>query len=149
MTTNLLIYTFRTFPLIEDLEEISKDIVVLGKLKTDISKVENMLLLGKYSMILGIAKTNGTSVFETQGVNKYNKSKILTDEKDRYVLNFPEDGYKNIKINDSFTTSFCNWGMYKISNFIEKENLKILHSFVHIKKNDVEILKDYLRENYH
>jgi len=145
---NLLIYTFRTFPWTEDLKEISKDIVILGKLKTDIDKVENMLLLGKYSMILGFAKTNGKSVFETQGVNKFNKNKIVADEKDRYVLNFPKDGYKNIKINNSFTTSFCNWGMYTISNFIEKENLKIVHSFIHIKKSDIEILEDYLKESY-
>lgn len=146
---NILIYTFRTFPWTEDLEKISKDIVTLGKLKNDIKKVEEMARSGKYSLILGIAKANGTSTFETQGVNRFNKNKILLNGPDKFTLDYPEGGYKNIGINSSFTTSFCNWGMYQISNFLENEKLDIDHSFVHIKENDIDLLRDYLEENIH
>ena len=146
---NILIYTFRTFPWIEDLEKISKDIVTLGKLKIDIKKVEEMARSGKYSLILGIARANRAFMFETQGVNRFNKNKILLNGPDKFILDYPEGGYKNIGINISFTTSFCNWGMYQISNFLENEKLDIDHSFVHIKENDIDLLRDYLEENIH
>lgn len=104
---------------------------------------------GKYSLILGIAKANRTSTFETQGVNRFNKNKIFLNGPAKFTLDYPEGGYKNIGINSSFTTSFCNWGMYQISHFLKNENLNIDHSFVHIKENDIDLLRDYLEENIH
>lgn len=147
MSNNILIYTFRTFPWVERLKSISEDVVILGKLKEDIKKVENILLSDKYSLVLGIAKSENNSLFESKGVNQFNRNKIVKDGKDSYTLYYPSNGFNNIKINDSFTTSFCNSSIYQIARFIEIENLKIDHSFVHIKENDIDMLRVYLKEN--
>lgn len=145
MSNNILIYTFRTFPWMERLKSISEDVVILGKLKEDIKKVENILLSDKYSLVLGIAKSENNSLFESKGVNQFNRNKIVKDGKDSYTLNYPSNGFNNIKINDSFTTSFCNWSIYQIARFIEIENLKVDHSFVHIKESDIVLLESYIK----
>jgi hypothetical protein len=59
----LLIYTFRTFPWIEGLKEISENIIVLDKLTEDIYKVEKEINTGKYKIVLGLAKGSKTTVF--------------------------------------------------------------------------------------
>lgn len=140
---NILIYTFRTFPWIEDIKSISKDIVVLDTLKEDILEIEKNLKENKYALVLGIAKSRDISVFETKGVNKFNKGKILTDGKESYPLYFPKQGFESIKVNKRYTTSFCNWGMYMVSKLIEESSPESKHIFVHIKEEDIPVLKKY------
>ncbi|PKN02945.1 hypothetical protein CVU76_02885 [Candidatus Dojkabacteria bacterium HGW-Dojkabacteria-1] len=141
---NILIYTFRTFPWIEDIKSISKDIVVLDTLKIDIIEVEKKLKQNKYVFVLGIAKGRHSSVFETKGVNQFNKGKILTDGKEEYPLYFPKQGFENIKVNKGYTTSFCNWGMYRVSKLIEESSHESKHMFVHIKEEDIPVLSRYI-----
>ncbi len=141
---NILIYTFRTFPWTEEIKSISKNIIILDKLKVDILKIEKILKENKYALVLGIAKGRDSSVFETKGVNQFNKGKILTDGKESYPLCFPKQGFENIKVNKGYTTSFCNWGMYMVSKIIEESSPESKHVFVHIKEEDIPLLKKYL-----
>ena len=140
----ILIYTYRTFPWIEDLQTLSSKILVLNKLKEDIQLIDKELTTESYSLILGIAKTNKKSTFETKGVNKFNKGEILHDGADSFSLNYPKGGYKNIGINNSYTTSFCNRGIYQTANLLKKKNSHTEHLFVHITRKDINILKEYL-----
>ena len=140
----ILIYTYRTFPWIEDIQTLSSKIIVLNKLKDDIQLIEKELTTESYSLILGIAKTNKKSAFETKGVNKFNKGKILHDGTDSFSLNYPRGGYKDIEINNSYTTSFCNWGIYQTANLLKMKNLHTEHLFVHITRKDIKILQEYL-----
>lgn len=117
---------------------------MLDVLKEDIKKVEKKLQKKEYLLILGIAKGKEYSVFETIGVNKFNKWKILADGEESYSLYFPEQGFENIKVNKGYTASFCNWGMYMVSKFINESRLDSKHTFVHIKKEDISLLKRYL-----
>lgn len=142
--SNILIYTFRTFPWLEDIKNISKDIVVLNTLKVDILEVEKKLKQNRYVLLLGIAKGRDISVFETKGVNKFNKGRILSDGKNSYPLYFPKQGFENIKVNKGYTTSFCNWGMYMISKLIEESSPGSKHMFIHIKEEDIPLLKRYI-----
>ena len=93
---NILIYTFRTFPWIENIKSISNNIVVLNTLKEDILEVEKNIKNNSYTIVLGIAKGRDTSVFETKGVNRFYKVKILKDGKASYPLYFPKQGFENI-----------------------------------------------------
>jgi hypothetical protein len=96
-------------------------------------------------VIIGIAKGNRTSVFETHTVNNFNGKKILKDGKDDYSLDYPTTGYKSIKLNKGFTTSFCNWGMYRVQNILETNDLEIKHIFIHIVEKDFEQFKEFLQ----
>lgn len=141
---NLLIYTFRTFPWIDEIKSLSTDIVVLNTLKEDILEIEKKLKSNNYTLVLGIAKGWDSSVFETKGVNKFNRGKILKNGKESYPLYFPKQGFENIKINKGYTTSFCNWGMYMVSKLIEENSPESKHIFVHIKEEDIPLLKKYI-----
>lgn len=141
---NILIYTFRTFPWLEDIKSISKDIVVLDTLRADIFEIEKYLKENKYALVLGIAKSQDISVFETKGVNQFNKGKILTEGKDEYPLYFPKQGFEDIKVNKRYTTSFCNWGMYMVAKLVEENSPQSKHVFVHIKGEDILVLSRYI-----
>ncbi|MHC1716908.1 MAG: hypothetical protein AB9915_03450 [Candidatus Dojkabacteria bacterium] len=146
MMNNILIYTFRTFPWVEELKDISNDIVILNKLNEDIYKIEEKLQKKKYSLILGIAKGNKRSMFETRGVNRFNKKKIIKDGKELYKLDYPKEGFKEIVVNKSFTTSFCNWAAYRIGDILEDNGLETKHTFVHILNKDLQTLNEYIKE---
>ena len=141
---NVLIYTFRTFPWINELKNISENVIVLDKLKEDINKVEQQLNTKKYNFILGIAKGGKKSVFESKGMNKFNKKIISKSGEDSYLLNYPINGYKDIGINKSYTTSFCNWGIYRVGKLLSDNRIETKHSFVHILEKDMSNLKLYL-----
>ena len=114
-------------------------------MKEDILEVEKYIKNNSYIIVLGIAKSRDTSVFETKGVNRFNKVKILKDGKASYPLYFPKQGFENIKVNKSYTTSFCNWGAFMVSRLIGESNPKIKHVFVHIKEEDIPLLKRYIK----
>lgn len=72
----ILIYTYRTFPLIKDLQKLSYTVIVLGKLKKDITILEDIIKRERPTHIIGIAKGNKQSLFETQTVNSFNGKKV-------------------------------------------------------------------------
>ena len=138
----ILIYTFRTFPWVEKLNTISDNIVILNKLKEDLFLIEEALESNNYSLVIGIARGNQNSVFETKGVNRFNDGCITRGGKESYPLYYPENGYKNLKISNTCTNSFCNWGIYRTAQLLEDRKIK--HLFIHILEPDIELLKEYL-----
>jgi len=141
---SILIYTYRTFPYCEQLKNIADEVFVLGKLKRDFVELENLILNGNYDYIVGIARGTTESVFETKGVNQFNKGKILKEGKNSYILEYPTQGFQTIGVNNSYTKSFCNWGIYNVAKIINDNHLSVRHSFVHILEEDIPILKQYL-----
>ncbi len=141
---SILIYTFRTFPYIKKLNSVTDEVFVLGSLKEDFLKLEKLILENEYDYIIGVAKSNKISVFETKGVNRFNKGKILKEGKDSYSLDYPHNGYLKIGVNNSYTKSFCNWGIYKVAKFVVDNKLPSKHSFVHIQEKDIPVLRQYL-----
>jgi len=141
---NILIYTFRTFPWQEELKSLSKEIFVFKNFKKDIHIFKKKIETGNYDLILGIAKANKKSVFETKGVNRFKKGHIEKDGIENFPLYFPINGYESIDINHKYTTSFCNWSIYKVGDLIYKKNCNIKHMFIHILEDDISVLKGYL-----
>lgn len=138
-----LIYTFRTFPHIEELKEMFPNVVVFGKLKEDLDKFFELINTTKPDIILGVAKSNDAhSYFEPLTINKFNKtSKIDKNGKEELKLFIPNLTKTNFKISKKPTTSFCNYSMYKIKNHIEQKELKTKIAFIHIVKKDINTIK--------
>ncbi len=129
----MIIYTFRTFPWID---ELPRDSFVFGKLNEDFEKFKEVILRNKPDLILGIAKSDKTRV-ETRAINRFNKTKkIIKDGPESYSLYTP-DFAKGFKLASKPTDSFCNWTMYKIANFLEEEKLSTKLSFIHTTKENL------------
>lgn len=143
--TNFLLYTFRTFPLVEMLSPY--DPFIFGKLTADLQQISDNIFKSSPKLILGIALNNGTSRpsrFESSTVNRFNRTKMINRKgKDFYPLDYPLNGYKTIAVSHLTDDSFCNWTMYKISELIEP--LSIRQQFIHISKNAMNDLMSYLK----
>lgn len=143
----ILIYTFRTFPWLETLGAVSNNIIVLNKLKEDVKVLEKELLTSNYNLILGVAKSTKGSKFETKGVNKFNKGRVIKGGKELYSLDYPQEDCGSIKINKGYTTSFCNWGIYRVAEILERYHINTKHMFIHILKDDLKTLQSCLPNN--
>jgi hypothetical protein len=136
---NSIIYTFRTFPY---KAEVGANFV-FGNLKRDFDDFK-VLLDTEPENIVGVALTNGKSKIETRGVNRFGKTKtIVKDGVGEFSLHIPE--LKLFPVSGAYTTSFCNWTMYRISEFIFAKKLKTKLTFVHINKSDIPQLKDLIK----
>lgn len=142
----LLVYTFRTFPCIEELKKEFGEIFILERLKDDLGIFFKLVLKEKPTMILGVALSgNNCSYFEPKTVNIFNKNKkIIKNRKEELSLFVPEIRETNFKISLRSTSSFCNYSMYLIKSFLEQEKLTIPFVFTHIKKEDIKSLKKIL-----
>jgi len=139
----MLLYTFRTFPWAQELSELNIKLFIFGKLKEDLPRFLELVNKVRPDIIVGIAKSpNRVSLFESRAVNIFNKiKKVSHDGTERYALDFPSGGLENIKVNNFYTDSFCNWTMYKIA-----ESTKSKQQFIHIAEKDLDCLQDYLRK---
>lgn len=139
----ILLYTFRTFPWIEEFSGIDVELFIFGKLKEGLPKFLELVNKVRSDIIVGIAKSpNRASRFESKAANIFNKiKKVSHDSNECCDLDFPSGGFENIKVNNSYTDSFCNWTMYKIA-----ESTKSKQQFIHIAEKDLDCLKDYLRK---
>src|SRR3989339_830645 len=103
----------------------------------------------KPKLILGVAKSKKYSYFEPETINRFNKSKkVISSLNEEFILDIPNLDNTNCLIRKRPTTSFCNYSMYKIKNFLEENNLEIPFSFVHIKQQDMKLLSNLLNKNY-
>jgi len=136
---NILVYTFRTFPYISELEDIFGKIFVLGKLKKGLEILGNKIKSEKTDLVLGIAKsTKAFSTFEPTAINKFNQNgKVSANGKVSYPLFVPDLKNTPFKISDQPTTSFCNYSAYKTAKFINTHDIPTKLSFVHILKKDI------------
>jgi hypothetical protein len=142
---NLLLYTFRTNPFNERLEERFPGLFVFGKLNEDFEEFSRRIIEGKPNLIVGCAKSN-KSCFEKITVNQFNKGKIIKNGNKIFELLVPSSGLFKPSLRPA--TSFCNWTMYKISCLISESNLDSKLCFIHFKKEDypnliksIELLK--------
>lgn len=136
----ILVYTFRTFPWINQLKEDFPEVFVFGKLNEDFEKFCEEVKNKKPEYILGIAKSR-KSKLESKAVNCFNNKKIIKNGVEQYELFAPEIVESLFPINSTPKTTFCNWTMYKSSDFLAKNfsNTKLL--FIHLIKRDLDKLK--------
>ena len=140
---NILIYTFRTFNYVNDLYKINKDIYVFGKLKSDLNEFYHIIDIKKPKYILGIAKNrNKISEFESITINNFNNKKVSNTENFEYKLFVPELLKTPFMIANGYTTSFCNYSMFKIMEYIKEKNINTKFSFAHVKKEDITKLAE-------
>lgn len=130
--SNIIVYTFRTFPEIEKLKEIFGEIFVFGKLKEDLEKFTKIIETKKPKYILGVAKGKNVSQLEKYAINKFNKTSMIDKNGvEKIELYIPKELEKDFKISAKPTSSFCNWTMYKIGSYLLKNKLKTKLMFVH------------------
>lgn len=136
-----LIYTFRTFPQIAELQKLGT-VIVLGKLKQDIQELYRYIELHQPDLIIGVATTTDLSRFESKAVNIFNRGKVSREGVEEYPLNIPINPF--FRINTKYTTTFCNWAMYKIAEFKDVRNLSLQHQFIHLNLKDLTKLHGVL-----
>ncbi|MEP7103382.1 MAG: hypothetical protein ABI721_01575 [Candidatus Dojkabacteria bacterium] len=109
-----LTYTFNSFKHKELLKKDFGNVFIFQKLKVDLEKIK--------------------------AINKFNQGKVNRVGKESYDLFIP-----NIKIQHGIPSdSFCNWTMYKISEFLEENKLDIKLSFIHLDIQDFNKLNSSL-----
>jgi pyrrolidone-carboxylate peptidase len=129
-------YTFRTFPLIEELKRAYPRLIILGELNKDIKLIKDEIIETKSAVVVGIAKSNGGSVLESIAINRFNKMRISKLGPEKFDLFIPEQPV--FKKSNKPTSSFCNWSMYKILQFVKEKNLNCRLIFIHVNLSDFE-----------
>lgn len=140
----MLVYTFRTYPYLKELEAMFPDVFVFGDLKRDLILFRH-LLHKTDSNILGIADAHGRSRIEPIAVNIFNNGKVETDGPSRVEL-YIDPRLTLFEISQNPTKTFCNWTMYRIQRLINDEQLTNNLSFVHLNVSDLpklEVLAAY------
>lgn len=138
----ILVYTFRTFPYLEDLKKVFSDVEVFGKLKESLQNFYDLIVEKNPDLILGVAlSNNGNSFFEPKAINQFNENaKVVKDGKRELLLFVPNIKESTFKISSNPSVSFCNYTMYKIKYFLEQKDIPIPFAFSHIKKEQIEKL---------
>lgn len=146
MSLNVLVYTFKTFPYIEELKAEFSDIHIFSKLKIDIKAFLKLVCACKPTHIIGIAKSHSLkSYFEPVTINRFNKSgEVVKQAGDTYDLYVPAQLEPPFQLSSGPSTSFCNYSMFKISHFLAQENIKTRFSFIHIGQSGIGQLKNAL-----
>lgn len=137
-----LIYTFRSYPHTSALQSA----FIFGPLNQDFERLKDEIYARKPKYIIGIARTTDCSRIEPVTVNKFGKQKkIIVGGPDSYNLFLPSQD--KFKTSDRFTTSFCNWTMYRISNFIEINKINSKVVFIHLNDTDLPLLNDFIENS--
>lgn len=137
-----LVYTFRTFPYLEELKQVFPEVIVFGKLKESLQEFYELIIERNPDLVLGVALSNsGNSYFEPKSINKFNtNAKIIRNGQNELLLFVPNLKKSNFKISPKTSDSFCNYTMYKIKNFLEEKDLNIPFAFSHLKKEQIKEL---------
>lgn len=144
-----LVYTFRTFPFIDELHQIVKDVFILSKIKNDLKSICLKIQTENPSIIIGIAKSETKiSTIEKITINEFHKSGKVNKDLDlnEIYMDIPQ---KNIfKINDKPTKSFCNYSMFSIKTFLLQNKLDIPFIFIHVTEMDMNKLQKFMYEEH-
>ena len=139
----ILLYTLSTFPDIQSLSRFQP--FIFKKLKTDFQNFTRHILKTKPTLIIGVARSANSSHFEIKAVNRFNRNKKINAYGiAEYPLTYPSQGFGKIGVSSRFTDTFCNWTMYKISEFINSSSIGL--QFVHIHPRDISDLISYLSQ---
>ena len=140
----ILVYTFRTFPYLEELKKTFPYVVVFGKLKESLQNFYVVITGKNPDLILGVALSNSSnSFFEPMTINKFNENaRVERTGKNEYALLLfvPNLKKSNFKVSPNPSDSFCNYTMYKIKNFLEQKEIDIPFAFSHLKKEQIKEL---------
>lgn len=137
---SMIVYTFRTFPYVDELKDIFGDVFVFSSLKKDFAEFID-LIKEREEDVLGVALTQGATRQEPVAINRFNTGKISKLGKDTLSLTLLDD----IPVAIEPTHTFCNWTMYKIQECLNQQDVSSHFSFVHVNKNDLELLADLSR----
>lgn len=140
--SKLIVYTFRTNPFKTVMQENGKDIFIFGSLKKDLESFKEYLLKEKPNCILGVATTKGKTQIETRAINAFGKRK-LSKTNEGFDLTIPRSTIFPSATQP--TTSFCNWTMFKIAEYISSKNLPIKLSFIHFNPKDIQLMINFLQ----
>lgn len=138
----MLVYTFRTFPKIS---ELPKETFIFSKLKTDFEDFKQIILNEKPNFIIGLAATDGASRFEPVAINKFGNGFIVKDAAERLGLFVPDDTGGFIVASQP-TSSFCNWTMFKIQNFIDESTPLSKLIFIHLNMVDMKKINSLFKK---
>lgn len=141
--SNILIYTFSTFPYINELKKVFKNIIVLKKVKMDLFELTKNLKKYPKIQIIWIAISKSNSKMESICINQFNKNWKVIKEAEYYKFDLDKLDI-NLKVNTKPTTYFCNYSMFYIKHFIENNNIDTKVSFLHINKQDIPLLLEYI-----
>ncbi len=134
---NKIIYSFQSNKNYLQLESLSSHIFLFGALKKDISDFFKIIDSTKPDLITGIGNSSNF-VIEGVAVNKFNKNgKISKSGKEFYDLYLPEQFTDIAPVSSKQTVSFCNWTAYKISEYIDKNNLTTKNSLIHSPRHQM------------
>lgn len=126
----MIVYTFRTFPWIDQLKKTYPDLQVFGSLKKDLKKLEEKINRSDSTKILiGVARGQQNRM-EMEAVNNFQDRKINRSGRQKYKLWVPKSCDFKRSLEPSNT--FCNWTMYKISEFISGSNRRL--AFFHVNE---------------
>lgn len=131
-----MIYTFRTFPAIDQLRKLDNDVFVFAKLKEDLARLEEILVTQKPDYILGVAITKGPSRLEPMAVNQFNHGKVMHGGPDALKLYVPPSLPTGFIIAKKPTHSFCNWTMFRAQSLIIQKGLQTKFVFLHLNPAD-------------
>ena len=136
----ILIYTFRTFPYLPELNDVFPYVFIMGSLKEDLSSFYSLIMQEKPDFILGVAaSTDGKSYFESRTVNRFNKmGRVIAGGKEELILFVPNDGL--IPVSTRVSTGFCNYTMYSIASYIEHKKMSTRFAFCHVAVKDIKLL---------
>ncbi len=143
MNMIILVYTFRSFPYIKELEEIFPYVFIVGSLKNDLSALYGFIMREKPDLILGVAASSDSkSYFESRTVNRFTKmGRVVMKGKEELALFIPE--WSTFNVSTKISTDFCNYIMYSIESYIEHKKLSTRVSFCHVAKNDIATLSKF------
>jgi hypothetical protein len=140
----IFLYTFRTNPTIDTLRSVCGDITVLGSLRKEIGLLCDRLLLEKPEYVLGLASSKRRSVIEGVAVNDIHGNLINKGGRGEMLLYVPSS--TPFVLSKRVTRTFCNYSMYRVAEFIERNNLKTKLMFVHLNQKDESKLKHFLND---
>ncbi len=136
LTFKLLLYTFENFPYINLLKEYFPEVVLFHQLKSDFKKFQTRINEVKPDIILGVAKIDGNvSYIENESTNKFNLGVIDKKGPSSISLFIPPKLPEGFRIRQNPTTSFCNWTMYKIAQYIQDTEIKLIFAHVTSEKS--------------
>lgn len=137
----IIAHTFRTFPFKQEVEDIFGKTFVFGKLKADFEEFSNTIK-NDVDYIVGVALSEKETRIEPLAVNQFSgDKKIEKDGAEQIELFIPS--FNKFHIAPKYTSSFCNWTIYKIANYIALNSLKTKLIFVHINKYDINKLNEF------
>lgn len=143
---SVFIYTFSSFPYIEQLSKLSDEVFVFSnKLREDLTVLKEQLEDEQPTHILGIAMYRGKSRYEPITVNHFHKGVVIKGQPEQLSLYVPDAAHRLFSVAKRPSNTFCNWTMYHIQTHINEQGYNTKLSFLHLNPKDINILLEQFR----